>query len=283
MIKYVAKSPLSLLETLSQVAPESSKETLRAWIREGRVQVEGATVKKSNHPVLTGQVVMIGAKPLFLKNGVQILYEDHDLVVIEKPEGLLSVASAFEKEETAYATLKGRYRSGKVYPVHRLDQDASGVMVFALSEEARDKMKKIFEAHEIIRIYYALVQGRLEGEGTWKSYQYEDGRYLVHTTPDPSKGKLAITHYKAVKSSTHWTLLEVQLETGRKNQIRVHCQEAGYPIVGDKKYGATTNFMHRLGLHAAFLSFTHPISGKVLSFKSAMPDIFKKAVGWNGS
>jgi 23S rRNA pseudouridine1911/1915/1917 synthase len=276
MIKYVVTNDQSLLETLSQMAPESSKETLRAWIREGRVQVEGVIIKKGNHPVTVGQSITVGSKPLFIKGGIQVLYEDRNLVVIEKPEGLLSVSAAFEKEETAYAFLKDRYR--KVYPVHRLDQDASGVMIFTLSEEARDAMKKIFEAHEITRIYYALVQGNLEGEGTWKSYQYEDGRYYVHTTPDPTKGKLAITHYRVIKASIHWTLLELKLETGRKNQIRVHCQEAGHSIVGDKKYGATSNFMHRLGLHAAFLSFVHPLTGKQLSFKSPVPEIFKKAV-----
>jgi 23S rRNA pseudouridine1911/1915/1917 synthase len=279
MIKYTATNNLPLLEILVHMAPDSSKATLRSWIHEGRVQVNGLAITKTNYPVSEGQLITVGAKPLFLKGVVQILYEDQDLVVIDKPEGLLSVAAAFEKEQTAYAFLKERYRRHKVYPVHRLDQDASGVMIFALSERARDELKKIFEAHDITRIYYALVEGQLKGEGTWQSYLYEDDHYYVHTARDSSKGKIAITHYRAIKPTLRWTLLELKLETGRKNQIRVHCQKAGHSIVGDKKYGAHTHFIKRLGLHAAFLSFKHPFTGKQLTFNSPLPQAFTKFVG----
>lgn len=274
-MKYIATSDLLLLEALAQVSPQSSKNTLRSWIKEGRVQVDQMTIKNASFKVLEGQCVTVGQRKKTIRSDLPILYEDHDLVVLHKPSGLLTVATAFEKGETLHALLKNYYRPRQVFVVHRLDQDTSGVIVFALNQETCDRLKALFEVHNIERAYTAIVEGQLLSQaGTWQSYQYEDSQYVVHETQDAHLGRLAITHYQTLASSKRYSWLQLRLETGRKNQIRVHCQSAGHPVVGDKKYGAQTSPLHRLCLHAHLLAFQHPISKKYLRFEAPVPEEF---------
>lgn len=266
-----------LLELLTAIAPDSSKTTLRSWIKEGRVTVDGKIVKKGDLPIAKGQKIALESKPRYTKTRLRILYDDDDLVVIDKPEGLLSVSTAFDKTNTAYTLLKAHYHPRKVRIVHRLDQETSGVMLFALSEKGCHGLKKLFEKHDIKRTYCAVVEGKvIPSKGTWRSYLYEDSRYVVHSTEDPEKGVLAVTHYKADRISSRFSQLTLTLETGRKNQIRVHCQQAGHPIAGDKKYGAATHPLKRLCLHAASLEFIHPVTGKAMRFSSPVPESFHR-------
>lgn len=279
MLKYIITTEMSLVDALAHLAPKSSKTTLREWIREGRVLVDGAIERKQPTKLQPGQTVSLGPKVRFLESGVRLLYEDKDLLAIEKPRGLLSVASNFEKGDTAHGVLKRAYKPNQVHVVHRLDQDTSGVMLFALSEAGRDGLKDLFLTHDLQRQYIAIVEGHLEEkQGTWTSYLYEDPLYKVHETDDPSKGQIAITHYQVEATSRKCSRLRLTLETGRKNQIRVHCQKAGHPIVGDAKYGAKTNPINRLALHSARLELFHPITGKKLVFISNVPEAFKKLV-----
>lgn len=274
-MKYQAISDLSLLEALSKISPQSSKNTLRSWIKEGRVQVDGRTIKNPSTVVLKDQEVSVGQRKKVIRPGISVLFEDRDLIVIDKPQGLLSVATAFEKGETVHALLKLHFHPRKVFVVHRLDQDTSGVMVFALNEETHEKLKELFQAHEIERAYIAIVEGQLSTpSGIWKSHQYEDAQYRVHETFDAKKGRIAITHFKTLNISKKYTLLQLTLETGRKNQIRVHCQSAGHPVVGDKKYGGRSNPIKRLCLHAHLLAFKHPFTKKYLKFESPVPEEF---------
>lgn len=274
-MKYIASSDLPLLDALAQVSPQSSKNTLRSWVKEGRVLVDEMTVKNPSLIVKKDQCVMVGQRKKILQLGITILYEDRDLVIVDKPSGLLSVATAFEKGETLHAILKKHYHPRKVFVVHRLDQDTSGVMLFAFNQETLDRLKDLFEAHSIERAYTAIVEGKLSSlSGTWQSYQYEDPQYMVHETSDETKGRLAITHYKALATSKRYSWLELRLETGRKNQIRVHCQSAGHSVVGDKKYGAQTNPLKRLCLHAHLLAFQHPFTKKLMHFDSPIPQEF---------
>lgn len=278
-MKYVAIANIVLLDALSTICPDSSKTTLRSWIKEGRVRIDGELGLTANTLVIEGQTVTIGNRKRFLPGDIAILHEDADLVVIDKPSGLLSVASTFDKIQTAHAVLKQHYPNKKVQVVHRIDQDTSGVMMFALSQEAYDQLKKDFEVHAIERAYIAIVEGKMDSSsGTWNSLLYEDANYVVHVTDDPSKGKEAITHYTVKNKSKFFSWLELNLETGRKNQIRVHCQQAGHPIVGDKKYGASSNPIKRLCLHAHLLGFTHPITHKKLSFTSLPPREFYRII-----
>jgi tRNA pseudouridine32 synthase/23S rRNA pseudouridine746 synthase/23S rRNA pseudouridine1911/1915/1917 synthase len=269
----------TLLEVLAELSPESSKTSQRSWIKEGRITVDGQVIKSPTAIIHAGQEVALGVRPKLIEEGkLRILYEDRHLVVIEKPTGLLSVATNFEKAETAHALLKKKY-SHKVFVVHRLDQDTSGVMLFALNETARDQLKLLFEKHEIVRSYTAIVEGHLETRsGTWQSYLREDENYVVYSTPETENSQLATTHYTVLSSSKRYTKLELNLETGRKNQIRVHCQDAGHPVAGDTKYGAQTNPIHRLCLHAHLLTFIHPITKQKMRFESPLPPIFQKIV-----
>lgn len=277
-MKYTTPQTISLLDALVSMYPTSSKTTLRSWVKEGRVLVDSLPIFVSTEMLAQGQSVEVSSKKKYLPSGLSILYEDRDIVVVDKPSGLLSVASNFEKELTVHALLKDYYYPRRVQVVHRLDQDTSGVLVFALNDYAYDGLKKTFERHEIDRVYTAIVEGIFESSsGTWKSMLFEDNQYKVHpTTEDDSEGREAITHYKVLSRSKRYSWLELKLETGRKNQIRVHCQAAGHPVVGDKKYGARSNPIRRLCLHAQLLAFEHPVSKKKLRFESPIPSIFFK-------
>jgi 23S rRNA pseudouridine1911/1915/1917 synthase len=281
-MKWIVEENSTLFEALSKASSESSKTTLKSWIGEGRIYVDGQPIKKNNALVITGQVVELKSRQRHVVPGIRILHEDSFLIAIDKPCGLLSVATAFEKEKTLHSYIKEKYYPRKVGVVHRLDQEASGVMLFVFSDKVSQKMRTIFERHDIKRIYYAIVEGKMEkSSGTWQSYVYEDANYFVHSTQDPEKGTIAITHYRVKAATNRFSLLEVQLETGRKNQIRVHCKESGHPVVGDKKYGAQTNPLSRLGLHAHFISFAHPVTGKQMSFSSPLPEEFRRVFPLN--
>lgn len=272
-------SELPLLEALAIIFPESSKTSLRSWIKEGRVTVDGKVIKLTAHHVLKDQKVILHPKANLVEGLVPILFEDKHFVAIDKPAGLLSVSTAFEKTETAFSYLKRKYYPRQVYVVHRLDQDTSGVMLFALSQEGYTGLKETFQRHDLTRQYVAIVEGRLDKQnGTWESYLVEDRQYVVKSTEDSYKGELAITHYKVEKTSKFYSLLSLTLETGKKNQIRVHCQEAGHSIVGDKKYGGKGSPIKRLCLHAHLLEFNHPVTGKAMRFISPLPTPFSQLI-----
>lgn len=268
-----------ILTLLQAMYPDSSKSTLRSWIQQKRIYVDGKTVVSAKQEVHPGQKIEVGKKTTILHDDVEILYEDKELVVIHKPAGLLSVATKFDTVHTAHSVLKKRNPGKVVYPVHRLDRETSGVMVFAYSVGAREHFKKLFYTHDIERKYVAIVENTLSSQqGTWKSYLAEDAAYFVESKDNPSKAKLAITHYKVIAHKRKATVLELNLETGRKNQIRVHCTENGHPIIGDKKYGASTDPIKRLGLHAAALGFIHPTTKKKMLFSKPLPESFQKFI-----
>lgn len=253
------------------MAPECSKSTLRGWLKHGRILVDGKVVKIGSTQLNPGQMVALASKTPPRK--IKILYSDLHLVVIDKPAGILSVATNTQKDQTAHSFLKEIHKPHKVFPVHRLDRETSGVMVFALTLEARDGLKRLFETHNIKREYDAIVEGHLKSRsGRWESYLYEDKNYKMHSTDHPENAKLAITHYEVMNTTKKTSFLKLTLETGRKNQIRIHCQDAGHPVVGDKKYGPSSIPSKRLCLHARLLEFTHPVLGKPLRFTSLLPE-----------
>lgn len=260
-----------LLDVLQTLSPDSSKNNLKSWVEKGRVWVDGALAKKANLELKAGQQVSVGPKASFTDEGIKILYEDRYLVVLDKPETLLSVATLKEEERTVHTILKRRLGKA-VFAVHRLDRDTSGLMMFAYTKEAQTRLKKQFEVHAVLRHYIALVQGQLNPKsGTWKSYLQEDATYRVYSAPT---GQLAITHYEVLDEKPTFSCVRFALETGRKNQIRVHCKDAGHSILGDEKYGSTIDPYHRLCLHAFQLEFVHPFTQKKLSFKSPLPAVF---------
>jgi 23S rRNA pseudouridine1911/1915/1917 synthase len=282
-MEYQANESISLTDVLTRLAPGSSKSAQRNWVKVGRVTIDGRLVSRFDTPIEPGQKVRLAHKSKPLYQDLRIVYEDKHLVVIDKPKGLLSVASNFETQKTAHNILKEHYAPQRVFVIHRLDQDTSGVMLFGLSDEGFEGLKDDFKTHSLQRLYIAIVEGHLEeGQGTWTSYLWEDAAYRVHSTNDPERGEKAITHFEVKATSRRYSWMELTLETGKKNQIRIHCQEAGHPIVGDTKYGASSNPLKRLCLHAHVLAFHHPVTKKWMKFIAPPPDEFFKLVNPKG-
>jgi 23S rRNA pseudouridine1911/1915/1917 synthase len=278
-MKHTLSQDQSLFEAISALSPDSSKSTIRSWLKDGRIAVDGQICKIGSTLLNKGQTLELIKKKIMIEEDIEILYQDNHLVVIVKPEGLLSVSTDYEKERTAHKILKRQLHPKKVEVVHRLDQDTSGVMLFALDQRTQELLKDIFEKHAIDRQYTAIVEGRLTDiKGTWSSYLSEDDNYFVHSYSNPEKGKLAVTHFEVTGKSKKYTRLNLKLETGKKNQIRVHCSEAGHPVAGDAKYGAVTNPASRLCLHATTLGFTHPIKKKKMKFSARIPKSFDSIV-----
>lgn len=274
-MKFTAQNNSPLLEILQSMAPDSSKNTLRSWLQAGRVSVDGRPQIRANAPISPGQEIAIGPKVSFVRGQLRVLHEDEDIVVLEKPPGLLSVATDSENRATVHAFLKKRFHNRRVYPVHRLDRETSGVMIFAYNEKARDNLKTQFEKQLVDKTYFAIVEGEMpKDKNSWESYLEEDDFYYVRSTNDSEHGKKAVTKYEVIQAHRNRTLLRLTPKTGRKNQLRVHCSEAGHPICGDKKYGAKTNPIKRLCLHAFQIGFTHPSKDRKMVFKSPLPDNF---------
>ncbi len=256
------------------MAPESSNNTYRGWLRDGRVLIQNNPATHTSR-VFPGQTIEIVEKRIKKQGPLHIVYEDPHLVVIDKPSGLLSVSSRFEMQKTAHAHIKDRYPK-KIYVVHRLDQDTSGLMIFALSEMAYHFLKSQLADHKIDRIYYAVVEGAMAKGGTWDCYLHEDSTYHVHVVKNKDLGERAITHYSCLLQTAQYSLARFCLETGKKNQIRVQAAHAGHPIAGDFKYGAKDTKANRLMLHAQTLSFIHPVTKKKMTFSSALPAPFQQ-------
>ena len=214
-----------------------------------------------------------------LPRGLEILYEDDDIIVVDKPAGLLTVGTDSNKTRTAYYILTDYVRKGclksrsRIFIVHRLDQWTSGVLVFAKSEEVKLRLQEQWK--ETQKKYLAIVHGRLDRkEGIISSYLAENKAFVVYSTTDTTKGKLAHTAYKVLKEAGRFSLLEVELLTGRKNQIRVHLADKGHPIAGDRKYGKADDGYKRLALHSKLISFRHPTTGRQMTFESKTPTYF---------
>jgi 23S rRNA pseudouridine1911/1915/1917 synthase len=210
---------------------------------------------------------------------LDVVYEDDAIIVINKPAGLLTIATSVEKAKTAYAILRaylnGKKRPEKLFIVHRLDRDASGLVVFAKTVESKEQLQSQFKDHSAGRRYVAVVEGRCRADSfAIRSYLAENAAYRVYSTPNQKLGKLAVTHVKVLKRAPKTTLVALQLETGRKHQIRVHLAEHGHPIVGDKAYGSTSNPIRRLALHGVQLDFKHPVSGEHITLRSPHPKAF---------
>ncbi len=216
--------------------------------------------------------------------GFEILYEDRDVIVGNKAAGSLAVAALWNKEDTVHAALNTYVRKGNacskkcVFVVHRLDQATSGVMIFAKTGHAQAFLKDNWSTTQ--KIYYAVVHGRLARKsGTISSHLIEDEDYVMRSTTDSTKGKLAHTAYTVIKETEKFSLLKIDLLTGRKNQIRVHFADLGHPVVGDDKYGKSDPGHKRLALHSWSVSFTHPFNGKRLTFAAPVPAYFTKMIG----
>jgi len=264
-----------------------SRNSIKSLLSHRQITINYKIVTQFDHPLEPGQEVLVNFTPVKEDNrffGLKIVFEDPYLVVIEKKSGLLSIGTDKEREKTAYTILSDQVKKenprNKIFVIHRLDRDTSGLMMFAKSMDIQEKVQKTWDETVLDRIYVALVEGSVEKEeGTITSWLKESVALKMHSTPYDNGGQKAITHYKVIEKNRYYSLLEVKLETGRKNQIRVHLQDIGHPVVGDKKYGSKQNPIGRVGLHARVLSFMHPITGKIVRFETNVPRKFLSVFG----
>ena len=260
-----------------------SRNYVKGILKRGQITVDGKPCTDYARKLSPGQQVRVTqeAPSAKIELGFPILYEDEDVIVIDKPAGMLTVATDDERENTAYRMvtdyIKSKNKSGRVFIVHRLDRETSGVLLLAKSERVKYALQDNWDDAVLTRGYIAVVEGRPEPrDGTVKSWLRQTKTLLVYSSKNEGDGKLAITNYKTVKTADKYAMLDLSLETGRKNQIRVHMKDLGHPVAGDKKYGAATAPFGRLGLHAAALIVKHPTSGEVMQFEAKIPGVFEK-------
>jgi 23S rRNA pseudouridine1911/1915/1917 synthase len=279
---FVVNEPCGLLEFLFLKLTSQSKNNVKSLLTHREVFVDEKVVTQYDYHLSKGQTVRIvrsvdrGEKQ---KDPLQILFEDDDLIVINKPAGLLSVAADNEKEKTAYHIMtdyiRGRNPKGRIFVVHRLDRDTSGVLLFAKNEETKLALQENWDSLVSQRGYAAIVEGQLEEKsGRIHSWLKQTTTLLMYSSKKPGDGMEAITNYNVIDETTNYSLVNIQLDTGRKNQIRVHMKELGHSVVGDSKYGARTNPLKRLGLHAYVLELRHPFTNKLMHFEAEIPKSF---------
>ena len=274
-------SGLTLLERLATLHPGSSRRSRKQWLELGRVRVNGEVVRRGDDAVAPGDRVELGAPPPpAFPSALRRVFEDDDIVVIDKPAGLLTVATESEREKTAYRML-ATYVAGqpgrRLFIVHRLDRETSGLLVFAKSPAAKRALQSQFEARTVDRHYIAVVEGRVkEPSGVLKSRLRVDRSLRVRPTRRRDQGKEAITTYRVLDQRRDSAVVQLALTTGRRGQIRAQLAALGHPIVGDEAYGSRRDPLRRVCLHANRLSFTGPFSRR-LTFESSPPSSFNKA------
>ena len=272
----------TLLEFLLFKMPDTPRKNVKALLSHHQVAVGGVPVSQFDYPLTKEDVVTVSKFRIAKKTrkDLPILYEDEDILALDKPSGLLSVATEKEKGKTAYRLVSdyvaSKNKKARIYVVHRLDEDTSGVLIFAKSQEVREALQKNWQDIVKKRGYYAIVEGPMEKkEDILRDYLEQDDFQLVRVTRNKAQGKLAITHFKVIEEKGAYSLLNVDIASGRKNQIRVQLGHIGHFVIGDDKYGNPTDPLKRLGLHAYELSFTNPLNGKEYDIKSPMPKEFK--------
>jgi len=283
-VRHTVAAPVSLDACLARLLPEASGRTRKQMLGGGRVRVNGAVTRNAKTALAAGDVVEVTPRRgphTALTPGLRLVHEDEDVIVVDKPAGLLTIATERERARTVYAHLMARARARKpparVFVVHRLDRLASGLLVFATAAAAKRALQAQFAAHTAERTYLAVVEGRVaRPEGTITSRLVDDAPGRVRETNDPRRGRAAVTHWRVQRTGARHTLLEVRLETGRRNQIRAHLAGLSHPIAGDSAYGSRTDPIGRLALHAHVLGFDHPRTGARLRFVSPVPAAFAR-------
>lgn len=278
-----------LLEFVNEMAKNSSRTDSKSWLKHGQIMLNGEITTSFDAPVSPGAEVKVNISRAFVRlrhPRLKILYEDDHIIVVEKGYGLLSVGipnPSKKKIESAYDILREYLKKkdprNKLFVVHRLDRDTTGVMMFAKTEEAQETLRHNWNNFVLERLYVALLEGFVKDDkGIIKSRLAENSQYKVFSTENMDEGKLAVTRFRVIGRGHGLSLVEFTLDTGRKNQIRVHASEMGHPISGDRKYGARQSRLGRLCLHANTLRFAHPITRKDMFFESPVPLGFKKSI-----
>ena len=285
ILEFTPEADARLLDFLYQAMPDRKRTTVKDYLRHRQVMVDGNVTSQWDTPVGPASLIRVNTSREFqtLANPrLRIVYEDDDIIVVNKGYGLLSVGTDTKREGTAYSILRDYVKRvnphNKLFIVHRLDQHTSGLMLFAKTEQAKETMQHNWNNLVLERRYVAVVEGGAPEppEGQVRTLPAENSEHVVYVTDNPAEGREALTEYCTLAARGNYALLELELATGRKNQIRVHMQHIGHPIAGDRKYGAKTSPIHRLALHARTLRFVHPVTRRDMNFSTPVPAAFRK-------
>ena len=286
--QYIVKNETTILTFLLDNVKGESRNTIKGYLSHHLVSVNGSMVSQFDYPLVKNDLVIISSKPLtniHKKSDLEIVYEDDEIIVINKPSGLLTIASDKEKGKTAYRKasdyLSSKNKKIRPYVVHRLDEDTSGVLMMVKNLNLQELFQQKWNDLVLDRGYVAIVEGQLKiKKGTIKSYLKSNSLNLMYSSDDKIHGKLAITHYEVKKENEEYSWVDVHIDSGRKNQIRVHMGDLNHHVIGDDKYGNPKNPLKRLGLHAYRLIIKHPINNKIMTFETKIPkefnNLFKK-------
>lgn len=280
-----------LMKFLQEQMPDKSRNTVKSLLAHRQVYVGRKAVTQFNHPLEAGQEVVVNWSKVQLispKKGLKVVFEDPYIIVIEKQPGLLCVATDKEKERTVLRILSDQARridpKSWIFLVHRLDREASGLMIFAKDKQVQQGLMEASAQGLLRRDYVAVVQGCLEKDsGSVVSWLKENKAYMVYSTTVARDGRRAVTRYRVMRKSSRHSLVKIMPETDRKNQIRVHMKDLGHPVVGDRKYGAEDDSLCRLALHANVLAFRHPVTGEDMQFETPVPGKFLRLFDPEGS
>ena len=282
---FTVKETTELLPFLMSAMHGISRNRVKALLVNRLVLVDNIITTNALTTLHPGQTVQLDRskqKMSFHSNDLGVVYEDPYLLVIDKRAGLLSMSNNTRQQTVQNVLNKYLEKGGSrctSHLVHRLDRDTSGLMIYAKDTKTQRTLIEEWQQLVTDRRYVALVTGEMQqSKGTIRSWLTEDKRFITHSSPVDNGGKYAVTHYNVLRKGNGYTLVELELETGRKNQIRVHLSDMGHPIVGDIKYGSNDESLRRLGLHAYILAFRHPVNGKYLRFETPVPDSFEKAL-----
>ncbi len=285
LLTFKVTEAAQLLPFLMEKMHGISRNRAKALITNRVVLVDNKITTYPLTELMPGQTVQLDRskhKMSFRSKEIDIIYEDPYLLVVDKRAGLLSMSNN-TRQETVQTVLNRYLEKGggrnTSHLVHRLDRDTSGLMVYAKDVQTQQSLIRGWQELVTDRRYIALVSGRLEqSEGTVRSWLTEDKRFVIHSSPVDNGGQYAVTHYRLLDASAKYSLVELELETGRKNQIRVHMADLGHPVVGDRKYGNDDDSIRRLALHAYMLCFRHPVTGKYLRFETPVPENFERCL-----
>lgn len=285
--RFTINEDTTLLAAAAQVLPHHKPTKLKSLLRHNQLAINGVPHTQFDHPVTAGDELWVNfdrSFQVFSHPRVKLVYEDNDIIVVDKGYGVLSTAAGRHSDDTVFNIVR-KYARGfsdkaAVYVVHRLDRDTSGLMLLTRTKQARDRLLNNWNNMVVERKYVAVVEGKMQqAQGTVKSFLAENEEtFEMYSTPDQKAGRLAVTHYRVIEQGRKFAMVELQLKTGRKNQIRVHMHDLGNPVSGDRKYGGHPSPINRIALHATHLSIVHPITQKVVTFTSPAPDNFLKMV-----
>lgn len=273
-----------LLTFLKKNLSELSNQKIKSLIKYSMIEVDGKITNKADYLLHKGNTVTVYFnKKEIPKYDLKIIYEDEDLIAIDKPSGLLSISNNKEKEETAFRIvsdyIKKKNKNNRLFVVHRIDQYTSGVLLFAKNQKIKEALQKDWNGLVKKREYVAIVEGKMPKRGVIESYLTMDHFQKVHSTKDQEHGWYAKTEYKNITHKGKYTFLKVDISTGRRNQIRAHFSEQGHPIVGDKKYGSKIDPVGRLALHASKLYIEDIRTGGILKLETPIPNAIMELVG----